>query len=93
MNFRKEITDFKKEEVNIVTDLIFNKNIESNEEIIRIANGKFVDRKTTEGIVNTLKVDGCINYEQSLQLNDVSIKPSSNSLSFLIQNGLYKPEQ
>ncbi|HIQ90358.1 MAG TPA: hypothetical protein IAB27_01840, partial [Candidatus Coprosoma intestinipullorum] len=62
MNFRRDITSFKREEVNIVTDLIFNKNVESNEEIIKILNDNFVDEETTKEIINTLKTDGYIDY-------------------------------
>ena len=88
MNFRRDITSFKREEVNIVTDLIFNKDVESNEEII---NNKLVDKETTEEIINILKVDGYIDSEVSL--NGISIKPLCVPLDSLIQDGLYKPEQ
>lgn len=93
MNFRREITSFKREEVNIVTDLIFNKNVESNEEIIKILNDNFVDEETTKKIINTLKTDGYIDYGQGLKLDDVSIKPLCVSLESLIQDGLYKTKQ
>lgn len=91
MNFRRELISFNKEEVSMVTDLIFNKGIKSNEEVIKILNDKFVDEETTQEIINALKVNGYIEYEQMLKLNDeVSIKPSYVSLDSLIQDGLYK---
>lgn len=93
MNFRRELTSFDKEEVSMVTDLIFNKCIKSNGEVIKILNDKFVDEETTKEIINSLKADGYISYGESLNAKDVSIKPIFNSLDSLIQDGLYKPKQ
>ena len=93
MNFRREITRFKRDEVNIVTDLIFNKNVESNEEIVKISKDNSVEEEITKQIINALKTYGYIDYEHGLKLGDVSIKPLCVSLESLIQDGLYKPKQ
>lgn len=93
MEFRKELTSFAPEHVRLITDLIFNKGVTSNEEIIRTAYGKCMGKEESKEILNILWVKGFISYGTQNMLGDMTIEPVRNSLDTLTSNGLYEPNK